>query len=167
MPLIDVIYPEGALTPKSQQELRDSLWSTALRWEGIERTAGAASVAWVYLDERPRRRIGVGGHEMTQNVYRINVRVMVGFMDQVRINGMAQELTDAILAADGGAGDGTGPRVFYILEEIESGSWSVDGKIWTSVFAAQTLGLSEQRIKAMDRAIKERPRVEVPQAVRA
>jgi hypothetical protein len=41
-----------------------------------------------------------------------------GFMDQERIDGMSRELTEAVLAADGSAGDGSGPRLFCIIEEI-------------------------------------------------
>lgn len=33
---------------------------------------------------------------------------------------MSRELTGAVLAADGGPGDGTGPRVFCIIEEINA-----------------------------------------------
>ena len=53
MPLIDVIYRSDALNPKAQKELSQMLWSKALRWERIDDNERAASVAWVYLDERP------------------------------------------------------------------------------------------------------------------
>jgi phenylpyruvate tautomerase PptA (4-oxalocrotonate tautomerase family) len=149
MPLIDVIYPSDALSSEAQKELSQTLWSKALRWEGIDDNERAASVAWVYLDGRPRHSISVGGHDLSQNVYRINVRVMAGFMDQERIDGMARDLTQAILAADGTAGNGSEPRVFCIIEEIPSGTWSIDGATWTTV-----------RIEAMERAIKNHPRIE-------
>jgi phenylpyruvate tautomerase PptA (4-oxalocrotonate tautomerase family) len=162
MPLIDVIYPADALSPKARQHLSETLWSKSLRWEGIEANETAASIAWVYLDERPRDHISVGGHGLTQNVYRINVRVMAGFMDQERIDGMARDLTEAILGADGTNGNGREPRVFCIIDEIPSGTWSIDGKTWTTVFTAKTLGLGELWIKAMERAVREHPRIEVP-----
>jgi hypothetical protein len=162
MPLIDVIYPSDALSPRAQKELSETLWSKALRWEGIDDNGSGASVAWVYLDGRPRHSISVGGHDLRQNVYRINVRVMAGFMDQERIDGMARDLTQAILAADGTAGNGSGPRVFCIIEEIPSGTWSIDGATWTTVFTAKTLGIDPLRIEAMERAIKDHPRIEVP-----
>jgi len=98
MPLIDVIFAEGSLSPEAQRQLLDTMWSSALRWEAIEATEVSASVAWAYLDERPRHHIGVGSRPMTQNIYRINVRVMAGFMDQERVNGMSRELTEAVLA---------------------------------------------------------------------
>jgi hypothetical protein len=56
----------------------------------------------------------------------------------------------------------SGPRVFCIIEEIPSGTWSIDGTTWTTVFTAKTLGIDSQRIDAMQRAIAEHPRVEVP-----
>lgn len=162
MPLIDVIYPEGALTPEAEHQLATTLWSTAIRWEGIEVNAASGSISWVYLDARPRHRIGVGAGLMTQNVYRINVRVMVGFMDQERLDGMARDVTQAVLKADGTAGDGSGPRVFCIIEEIPSGTWSVDGETWTSVNTAKTVGVAASRVARMERAIATRPRIDVP-----
>ena len=161
MPLIDVIFAEGSLSPEAQRQLLDTMWSSALRWEAIEATEVSASVAWAYLDERPRHHIGVGSRPMTQNIYRINVRVMAGFMDQERVNGMSRELTEAVLAADGSPGDGTGPRVFCIIEEIPSGVWSIDGKVWTVAFTAQTLGLDKNRVQAMEKATLDNPRIEV------
>ena len=162
MPLIDVICPADALSRSAKQKLTETLWAKALQWEGIEVNESTGSVAWVYLDERPKHQIGVGGHALTQNIYRINVRVMAGFMDQERIDGMARDLTDAIVAADGTAGDGSGARVFCIVEEIPSGTWSIDGKTWTTVFTAKALGLDDRRIEAMERAIADRPRIDVP-----
>jgi phenylpyruvate tautomerase PptA (4-oxalocrotonate tautomerase family) len=161
MPLIDVIFAEGSLKPEAQRELLSSMWACALRWEAIEANEGSASIAWAYLDERPRHHIGVGARPMSQNIYRINVRVMAGFMDQERIDGMSRELTDAVLAADGGSGDGSGPRVFCIIEEIPSGVWSINGKVWTASFTAETLGLDKDRVQAMERATRENPRIEI------
>lgn len=105
--------------------------------------------------------MSAGGKPITQNIYRINVRVMVGFMDQVRIDGMARELTDAVLEADGSNGDASGPRVFCIIEEIPSGTWSIDGSTWTTVFTARQLEIDKTRIAAMERALAERPRIDV------
>ena len=162
MPLMDVVYPAGALNPKALEQLSETLWPKALHWEGIEANESAASVAWVYFDERPRNSISVGGHGLSQNVYRINVRVMAGFMDQARRDGMARDLTQAIVAADSTAGSGREPRIFCIIEEIPSGNWSIDGVTWTTVFTAKTLGVDRRRIDAMESAIGEYPRIEVP-----
>lgn len=161
MPLIDVIYPQGALSAPALKKLESTLWEKALKWEAIEANATSASVAWAYLDERPRQSVSAGGKPITQNIYRINVRVMVGFMDQVRIDGMARELTDAVLEADGSNGDASGPRVFCIIEEIPSGTWSIDGSTWTTVFTARQLEIDKTRIAAMERALAERPRIDV------
>ena len=107
MPMIDVIFAEGSLDEAAKAQTNANLWKTALRWEGIEATEGAASVAWVFLDERPKGHISVGGKTPGQSIDRLNVRVMVGFMDQERIDRMVAELTEAVLAADGKPGDGT------------------------------------------------------------
>lgn len=161
MPLLDLIYPQGAFTAEAREELLRSLWTTCLRWEAIPETAATASIAWVYLDERPRPTISVGGESLTQSVYRVHVRVMSGFMDQERIEGMVRDLTDAILKADGTAGDGR-PRVFVIVEEVPSGTWGVDGSVWLSDSAAELVGLDPARVAAMRAAITANPRIDVP-----
>jgi hypothetical protein len=76
---------------------------------------------------------------------------------------MVAEITEAILAADGTEGTGAA-RVFVIINEVPSGAWGVDGKVWPSVFTAETLGLEPERVKRMDVAIQGRPRLDVPLA---
>jgi phenylpyruvate tautomerase PptA (4-oxalocrotonate tautomerase family) len=97
---------------------------------------------------------------LAQNVYRVNVSVMVGFMDYERIDGMVREITDAILEADGTAGTGAA-RVFVIVNEVPSGTWGVDGRVWPSVFTAEAVGVDPERVKRMDVAIESRPRLDV------
>jgi phenylpyruvate tautomerase PptA (4-oxalocrotonate tautomerase family) len=160
MPMIDVIFTKGSLDEAAKAQLNAMLWEIALRWEGIEATEEAASVAWVFLDERPEGHVSVGGKPPGQSIYRLNVRVMVGFMDQERIDRMVAELTKAVLAADGKVGD-SNPRVFCIVEEIPSGTWGIDGKVWTTVFTAQTLGLDKGRVERMRAVVTERPRLDV------
>jgi len=163
MPLMDVIYPEGALTAEARAELLETLWHTCLQWEGVPETPATASIAWVYLDERPRAAISVGGESLTQSVYRVHVRVMSGFMEQTRVDGMVRDVTDAIVKADGTDGDGSGrPRVYCIVEEVPSGTWGVDGTVWHSVPTAQLIGADPARVAAMRAAIATRPRIEVP-----
>jgi phenylpyruvate tautomerase PptA (4-oxalocrotonate tautomerase family) len=161
MPLVEVIHPEGSFDAATREDLLSKLSAICLRWEGIESTDSSQSIAWVYLDERPAGSIAAGGKPLSQNIYLVNVRVMAGFMDYERIEGMAAELTHAILEADGTGGTGDA-RVFVILEEVPSGTWAVDGKVWPSVFAAETLGLEPGRVKRMDDAIRSRPRLDVP-----
>ena len=160
MPLVEVIHPEGAFSADAKKMLLETLSASCLRWEGVEVNDTTQSVAWVYLDERPRESMSAGGRPLTQNIYRVNVSVMVGFMDYERIDGMVKEITEAILKADGtgGAGD---PRVFVIINEVPSGTWGVDGRVWPTVFTAETVGVDPERVKRMDAAIESRPRLDV------
>lgn len=89
---------------------------------------------------------------------------MVGFMDQERIGDMVAELTKAVLDADSKAGNGS-PRVFCIIEEIPSGTWGIDGKVWTTVFTARTLGLDPRRVARMEAVLAEGPRLDVKIAI--
>ena len=36
MPLIDVFFAKGSLSPEAQRLLLNTMWSSALRWEAIE-----------------------------------------------------------------------------------------------------------------------------------
>lgn len=161
VPMVEIIHPEGAFTAEAKKSLLESLSATCLRWEGIEVNDVTQSIAWVYLDERPRDSIAVGGHPLTQNVYRVHVSVMVGFMDYERIEGMVKEVTDAVLEADGTAGTGEA-RVYVIVNEVPSGTWGVDGKVWPTVFTAEAISIDPERVKRMAAAIESRPRLDVP-----
>ncbi len=160
MPLVEVIHPEGAFSADAKKMLLENLSATCLRWEGVEVNDTTQSVAWVYLDERPRESMTAGGRPLTRNIYRVNVSVMIGFMDYERIDGMVKEITEAILKADGTDGAGL-PRVFVIVNEVPSGTWGVDGRVWPSVFTAETVGVDPERVKRMDAAIESRPRLDV------
>lgn len=161
MPLMDVIYPEGALDDGARQELLSSLWRTCLRWEGVPESDLTAAIAWVYLDERPRGHISVAGEPLAQTVYRVHVRVMSGFMEQSRIDGMVREVSDAILAVDPSPGDGR-PRVYCIVEEVPSGTWGVDGTVWHSAATAGAVGADPERVEGIRAAVAAAPRIEVP-----
>jgi phenylpyruvate tautomerase PptA (4-oxalocrotonate tautomerase family) len=161
--MMDVIYPEGALDEAAKRELLHTLWRTCLRWEGVAETDLTAAIAWVHLDERPRAHISVAGEPLSQSVYRVHVRVMSGFMDQGRIDGMVEDVTAAITAADGTRGDGR-PRVYCIVEEVPSGTWGVDGAVWHSAATAEAAGADPARVEAIRAAVAASPRIEVPLA---
>jgi phenylpyruvate tautomerase PptA (4-oxalocrotonate tautomerase family) len=164
MPMVDLTYREGALTEEAKTELHQTLWRRCLRWEGIPDTPATAAIAWVYLDERPPTHISVAGEPPAQPVYRAHVRVMQGFMEQSRVDGMIREITEAILAADGrGPGiPGGAPRVFCLVEEVPSGTWGVDGVAWHSATAAELIGADPERVQKISEAVARQPRIDVP-----
>jgi phenylpyruvate tautomerase PptA (4-oxalocrotonate tautomerase family) len=160
--MIDLVCPAGALSESAKTELMQTLWRSCIRWEALPETPATASIAWVYLDERTPAHISVGGVQPPRPVYRAQVRVIAGFMDQSRIDGLIREVTDAILKADGGGTDSAGPRVFCIVEEVPSGTWGVDGVPWHSAAAAELVGLDPKRVQGIADAIASRPRIDVP-----
>jgi phenylpyruvate tautomerase PptA (4-oxalocrotonate tautomerase family) len=165
MPLMDVIHPEGAFSPEARDELLRTLWRTCLRWEAVPESDATGAISWVYLDERPGGSMTAGGQSSDDHrFYRAHVRVMSGMMDSERRAGMVHDVTDAILAADGTAGDGSGrPRVYCIIEEVPSGTWGVDGTVWPSPETAATAGADPHRVEAMRAAIGADPqRIDVP-----
>jgi phenylpyruvate tautomerase PptA (4-oxalocrotonate tautomerase family) len=162
MPMIDLICPAGALSESAKTDLMQTLWRSCLRWEALPETPATASIAWVYLDERPSAHISVGGVRPARPVYRAHVYVMAGFMEQSRIDGLVREVTDAILKADGGGSDNATPKVFCIVEEVPSGTWGVDGVPWHSATAAELVGLDAERVQGIADAVASRPRVDVP-----
>ncbi|MFC4948404.1 tautomerase family protein [Pseudonocardia sp. GCM10023141] len=160
MPLVEIIHPTGAFDSAAKEKLLSSLSSACLRWEGIAITEASRSIAWAYLDERPAASISAGGRPLQQHVYKVTVSVMVGFMDYARIEGMIREITDLVLEADGTEGTGDA-RVFVIVNEVPSGVWGVDGKVWPTVFTAEALDIEPERVKRMEAAVADRPRLDV------
>jgi phenylpyruvate tautomerase PptA (4-oxalocrotonate tautomerase family) len=163
MPMVDLIYPQGALSEEAKAELLQTMWRTCVRWEALPESPATAAISWVYLDERPATQMSVGGSPPAQPVYRAQVKVLQGFMEQSRVDGMIREFTELILKADGrGQGAaGAAPRVFCLVEEVPSGTWGVDGVPWHSPTAAELVGLKPERVRGIGEAVDRRPFVGV------
>ena len=65
------------------------------------------------------------------------------------------------MTTDGTAGTGEA-RVYVIVNEVPSGTWGVDGKVWPTVFTAEAISIDPERVKRMAAAIESRPRLDVP-----
>ena len=135
MPMIDLTFPSGALTLESQAELVDQLTAALLRNEGAPDNDRTRAMTWMYLHEVPPAAINVGGRPAGVPVYRVVITVPEGTLlhgpgpvgSTARRN-LVSEVTDAVLAAEGGTpASADRGRVYCLVREISDGHWGALG----------------------------------------
>jgi phenylpyruvate tautomerase PptA (4-oxalocrotonate tautomerase family) len=130
MPMLDACIPEGALSADAERSLLADLTDILLRNEGADPADPAArSIAWVFL-HRPVS-LYVAGAPAAEPRYRIVASVPEGQFDDERRRSMVKEVTDAVLAAEGGAYAPDPMRVWVFANEVPDGTWGGAGRINT------------------------------------
>ena len=133
MPMIELTFEEGALTPQAKDTLVEGLTEALLRWEGAPPDSELArSIAWAYVDERPAGSLYVGGSPADASRYRVKFTVPEGALDDERKAGIVEEATRLVLEADGAdPGDAAAAfRVWVIVREVKDGHWGGAGRIF-------------------------------------
>jgi phenylpyruvate tautomerase PptA (4-oxalocrotonate tautomerase family) len=128
MPMIDVTYPEGALTPDARAKLVEDLTTSLLRAERAPDTDFFRSVTWVYVHELPDGAVNASGQPVTEPSFRVEVTTPEGALSDRRRAEMVESGTAAVLEAAGlGAEDSM--RVWVLMREIDEGSWGAAGQV--------------------------------------
>ena len=84
MPMIDLTFPEGALSEEALDGLADSLMRALLRSEHVpEDNAARELVSWVHMHELPARRMYAGARrlEAGEPFFRLDVSIPAGVVD--------------------------------------------------------------------------------------
>jgi phenylpyruvate tautomerase PptA (4-oxalocrotonate tautomerase family) len=125
--MLDAYIPEGALPADAERSLLADLTDILLRNEGAD--PAARSIAWVFL-HRPVS-LYVAGEPAAEPRYRTVASVPEGQFDDERRRSMVKEVTDAMLAAEGGAHAPDPMRVWVFASEVPDGTWGGAGRINT------------------------------------
>jgi phenylpyruvate tautomerase PptA (4-oxalocrotonate tautomerase family) len=147
MPVIEVSFPEGKLGPEAQQKLVTDLTQILLKWEGLQDSPRALASTLIYLKEFKEGTFAVGGQlQTTADVgrYRVVVTSPVGTLDDRRKQGMVEEVTRAVLEAEGAPwNDLNRFRVQCLIQEIADGNWGGGGQILRLLDLAALLGVDQ------------------------
>jgi phenylpyruvate tautomerase PptA (4-oxalocrotonate tautomerase family) len=140
MPMIDFMYPEGALREGQPQQIAERFVPILAKWESLPGNARLSANIWVLLHETKAHDIIVGGHtsDPRNPPYRLIITVPRGLLDDEHKRGLVAELTRTILEVDGRPvftearpGYSEGPlRVYSLVNEVPYEDWGYDGHMW-------------------------------------
>ena len=128
MPLIDLTYPEGALTPDKRTELADELTTVLLRAERAPDTDFFRSVTWVYVHEMPAGTVLTAGRPVEEPIFKVDVTTPEGGLSDRRRKELVAEATRVVLEV-AGLDEDQAMRVWVHCHEIAEGSWGTGGHV--------------------------------------
>lgn len=128
MPMLDVYIPEGALPAETEKQLLSELAEILIKHEGADPTDPVArSLAKVWL-HRPAAMLHAG-KEPSAPHYKVIASVPEGQLDEERAATAFADITNAIMAAEGGRYDQDSLRIWVIGNEIPDGNWGAGGRV--------------------------------------
>jgi phenylpyruvate tautomerase PptA (4-oxalocrotonate tautomerase family) len=128
MPIFEVTYPEGALTPEARSKLMDDLTTALLRAERAPDTDFFRSVTWSYLHELPAGSVHAAGQPVVEPTFKIDVTTPAGALSDRRREELVAEATRIVREAAGIGEDGA-LRVWVLMHEVAEGSWGAGGQV--------------------------------------
>ena len=128
MPIMDVTYPEGALTADQRTELADELTTVLLRAERAPDTDFFRSVTWVFVHELPEGAILSAGRPVEQPIFRVDVTTPQGALSDRRRQELVAEAT-RVVSEVAGVPEEDAMRIWVLCREIDEGSWGAGGQV--------------------------------------
>lgn len=127
MPLMELTYQEGALTPEARDQLVEELTTNLLKAEGAPNTEFFRSVTWVLINERPAA-LTYAGDKSGAGVVKLDVVTPEGALDDDRREQMIQAGTATIRDAFGIA-DEDALKVWVLCRDVVDGGWGAGGNV--------------------------------------
>jgi phenylpyruvate tautomerase PptA (4-oxalocrotonate tautomerase family) len=124
--MIQLTLPTGVLSPQTRRELRDTLATTLLHWEGAPDNAFFRAQAWCRIEEVDLEAFGSLEDDLPR--FRVDVTVPEGALSERRKAGLIQQVTVDVSAA-AGLGEGDGLRVWVLVHDQPEGTWGAAGNI--------------------------------------
>ena len=128
MPIFEVTYPEGALTPDARSKLMDDLTTALLKAERAPDTDFFRSVTWSYAHELPAGSVHAAGQPVEQPTFKIDVTTPEGALSDRRRQELVAEATTLVREAAGISEDDA-LRVWVLMHEVAEGSWGAGGQV--------------------------------------
>jgi phenylpyruvate tautomerase PptA (4-oxalocrotonate tautomerase family) len=127
MPMLELTYPKGSLTPDAREELLEALATNMLAAEKAPDTEFFRSITWVYANEIDPDGIAVGGRPGAEPRFRVQVTVPEGALSDRRKGILVDTFNQAVLRA-AGLPESEGLRVWTIINEVTDGNWGAAGE---------------------------------------
>ena len=127
MPMLELTYPKGSITPEAREELLEELATKMLAAEKAPDTEFFRSITWVYANEIGPDAIAVGGRPGGEPRFRVNVTVPEGALSDRRKGILVDSFNQAVLKATG-LPESEGLRVWTIINEVTDGNWGAAGQ---------------------------------------
>jgi phenylpyruvate tautomerase PptA (4-oxalocrotonate tautomerase family) len=150
MPMIDLTFPEGALSENALDSLADSLMRALLRSEHVpEDVAARELVSWVHVHELPAQRMYAGGRRLDSGepFFRLEISIPAGVVNADDKAGFIAEATRLILEAAGtDPGDREAASRVWVLYREVPGGWGASGRLLSLPQIAKIVGASGERV---------------------
>jgi phenylpyruvate tautomerase PptA (4-oxalocrotonate tautomerase family) len=128
MPMIDVTYPEGALSDAERSELVEGLTTVLLRAERAPDTEFFRNITWAYVHELPAGRVLAAGRPVVEPSFRVEVTTPEGALSDRRRAELVAEATRVVREVTG-IEESEGLRIWVICHEVPEGRWGAAGNI--------------------------------------
>ena len=138
MPMIDLYYPNGALSDAACAEAVEELTLALLRHEGAVDNEATRAMSRAFVHELPADRMFIGGRVVDQPTYRVLLTAPMGTLlhgpgpvGSASREALTREVSEIVLAAEGTEySTAEAARVFCIIEEIPDGLWGGMGSVF-------------------------------------
>jgi phenylpyruvate tautomerase PptA (4-oxalocrotonate tautomerase family) len=127
MPLMELTYEEGALTPEARDQLVENLTTNLLKAEGAPNTEFFRSVTWVLINERPAA-LTYAGDKPGAGVVKLDVVTPEGALNDERRAQMIEAGTATLREAFGIA-DEDALKVWVLCRDVVDGGWGAGGNV--------------------------------------
>ena len=128
MPIMDVTYPQGALTEDQRTELANELTTVLLRAERAPDTDFFREVTWVFMHELPEGAVLTAGRPVEQPIFRVQCTTPEGALSDRRREELVAEAT-RVVREIAGIAEEDAMRIFVLCSEIDEGSWGAGGQV--------------------------------------
>jgi phenylpyruvate tautomerase PptA (4-oxalocrotonate tautomerase family) len=129
MPMIDITYPEGAISSEQREKLANELTAALLRAERAPDTEFFRSITWAIVHEQPAGTMLAAGRPVQAPVVRVEATTPEGALSDRRRAEFVEAATKAISETFGIPEAETLTRVWVTHREIAEGSWGAGGQI--------------------------------------